>query len=477
MLAANMASPARSTCSSERSPLRGGGADGKAPSGEVGSFEFENEYFHYIGETRNGAPHGVGILCFYDGGSVEGNFHSGEIYGVGTRRWADGTTYVGEFVKGEQCGVGRYVSITGDEYEGEFRGNQRCGKGVLTNRITHVRYEGTFLNHKFDGAGRLETPEVICDGHFAAGLMHGPVVCHYANGDRFTGEAVRGVLRSAHCFVSSQSGMCYCGPFDTNGKRQELPNAVAVESITLSGRSIGGQLHTADRFATTFHCVPFQVSVRLGRSASGANGVVITPVVAAPSAARRKGASSPMPKSSFEPQNSESGRDVRAEAIRMPAGGLVTPEEVVAAFRTPDRVSFAAKGVLPSDIAAALATHSSVVTLQTTAKPIKAVVKTKKDATGPHSAASASGVPPASANEGVPQDPFARLPSSKSLATKFRDGVAVFDLHLLTVDPGDFVVRFIVDTASGAALAPGKSEAAPLGQIECALFLHVVRQC
>ena len=48
-----------------------------------GTYVFENKFFRYEGEFRDGKKHGVGKLVMKDGSFYEGEFKDGEMNGKG----------------------------------------------------------------------------------------------------------------------------------------------------------------------------------------------------------------------------------------------------------------------------------------------------------------------------------------------------------------------------------------------------------
>lgn len=62
----------------------------------------------YVGEWKNGEPHGFGKMYF-----------------------PDSSVYVGTFKNGRATGEGRYIYSNGSYYEGEIQNNQAEGNGIF----------------------------------------------------------------------------------------------------------------------------------------------------------------------------------------------------------------------------------------------------------------------------------------------------------------------------------------------------------
>jgi hypothetical protein len=96
----------------------------------------------YNGATRDGMPHGTGVLTF-----------------------ADGTTYRGQWTSGLPEGW-----------------------GILTRRDGRVIYNGQWRNGKKHGRGTVYVDGICYQGDFAEGFMHGSGTMTYPNGERFVGN-------------------------------------------------------------------------------------------------------------------------------------------------------------------------------------------------------------------------------------------------------------------------------------------------
>lgn len=126
----------------------------------------------YLGEVKDGLPHGVGKAEYKNGNIYEGNFQNGQRTGQGKLMLIsrDGTkTYdiiEGEFLNGKIV-KGKATFVRGDrmlyygiEYEGEFKNDVPHGKGKKTyvkdlHAVTGKYYEGEFKEGKEHGNGLL----------------------------------------------------------------------------------------------------------------------------------------------------------------------------------------------------------------------------------------------------------------------------------------------------------------------------------
>ncbi len=88
----------------------------------------ENEYGKYVGEVKDGVPHGYGTLTDLIGGKYEG-----------------------EFKNGLPNGHGKMTAPDGHAYEGEVRDGKRHGEGILYSPDGDILQEGRWENGEYLG--------------------------------------------------------------------------------------------------------------------------------------------------------------------------------------------------------------------------------------------------------------------------------------------------------------------------------------
>ena len=103
-----------------------------------------NDGVLYRGQTKNGKPHGRGVVTKPDGTRYAGEFVGGRPHGRGIVRWSNGSRYDGDFVKGRRTGWGVISWTGGDRYEGGFANGHLHGQG------TYFYSNGDYYQGRFE---------------------------------------------------------------------------------------------------------------------------------------------------------------------------------------------------------------------------------------------------------------------------------------------------------------------------------------
>ena len=121
------------------------------PHGQ-GNFIHADGIHKYSGEWKDGVPHGQGTGTFDKGLTVVGEWRNGSVDGNATATKADGTRYIGEFKNFKSHGQGMRIFSTGTRYVGQFEDGIQRGHG---SRIfgNGDRYVGEWRNDKRHGQG------------------------------------------------------------------------------------------------------------------------------------------------------------------------------------------------------------------------------------------------------------------------------------------------------------------------------------
>jgi hypothetical protein len=108
----------------------------------------------YVGELRDGKPHGQGTYTFPSGEKYEGEWRDGIQSGRGTATFPNGASYRGEFRDGNRNGKGTYTYSTGEQYVGEWRDGKRNGSAAFTYS-NGQQFVGQYRDDKAHGKGIL----------------------------------------------------------------------------------------------------------------------------------------------------------------------------------------------------------------------------------------------------------------------------------------------------------------------------------
>ena len=89
----------------------------------------------YVGEIKDGLPHGQGKLYYVHGGRYFGSWNDGKRHGIGTYKYSDGRVSFGMYYKGKKNGKMTIKCPNGDTYEGIFKEGQPLGKFNFTDSL------------------------------------------------------------------------------------------------------------------------------------------------------------------------------------------------------------------------------------------------------------------------------------------------------------------------------------------------------
>lgn len=105
----------------------------------------------YIGEIKEGLPHGRGKMIYPDKNIYSGDFANGKHHGSGTLELADGTKYVGGWKQGLMNGEGILYLPDGAKYSGGFLNGKQSGMGTVYDSSGSVLQRGLYKDGKFVG--------------------------------------------------------------------------------------------------------------------------------------------------------------------------------------------------------------------------------------------------------------------------------------------------------------------------------------
>ncbi len=174
------------------------------------------EKLSYDGTVKNGMPHGIGILKFFNGTEFKGTFLNGTIFdfgiltysendfrdeieykgqfedgfphGIGEMKYRDETTFQGMLVKGKPQGFGTKNFIDGSKYEGIFQNGNLLDFGILSYSQNDIEgkkeYRGQLRNGELNGVGVLKYKDgSVYKGSFENGKLHGVGILFFKNSE------------------------------------------------------------------------------------------------------------------------------------------------------------------------------------------------------------------------------------------------------------------------------------------------------
>uniref|UniRef100_A0A4X2M9F4 MORN repeat containing 1 n=1 Tax=Vombatus ursinus TaxID=29139 RepID=A0A4X2M9F4_VOMUR len=220
-------------------------------SSGYGHYLYQNTFFRYEGEWKDGKKHGYGKLLFKDGSYYEGEFVDGEIIGRGQRYWASsGNTYSGQFVLGELQGHGIMKYKDGGKYEGEFSHGVREGHGSLIDKNGQV-YKGSFHENKKHGVGQMTFNNGDkYEGDWILDQRQGHGVLHSADGSTYKGQWRNGVFNGQglmiHCSGTIYDGLWINGYPATQASKIVILGPKVIKVVQGSSITLSVQLQTDD---------------------------------------------------------------------------------------------------------------------------------------------------------------------------------------------------------------------------------------
>ncbi|MFM9943888.1 MAG: hypothetical protein ACKVQB_01505 [Bacteroidia bacterium] len=142
----------------------------------TGKMSWNNATAEYEGEWENNLPHGKGYFKDKNGNWYKGDFKYGYFWGNGILSYANYYKYDGEFLMSRRQGNGicNFIKPKGENYEGEWKQDVMNGLGKYSVNARHYYY-GNMQNNKFNGNGKLVTPEGWMEGVFKDGIPNGPM--------------------------------------------------------------------------------------------------------------------------------------------------------------------------------------------------------------------------------------------------------------------------------------------------------------
>lgn len=159
----------------------------------------------YVGEIRNGKPHGKGKLMFNqddEGGwlSYDGEWENGKKTGQGTLEWQDGSKYQGSWRNDQINGQGTlYYAYDNRKYIGTWTDGEMFGQGTIV-WPDGTRYEGEFSHTAPNGQGKLyyspsnDRGRVSYEGDWIEGVQTGKGTMFWNSGDRYEGQFENGEM-------------------------------------------------------------------------------------------------------------------------------------------------------------------------------------------------------------------------------------------------------------------------------------------
>ncbi|XP_041015993.1 MORN repeat-containing protein 1-like [Juglans microcarpa x Juglans regia] len=159
-----------------------------------------------------------GVEFYSNGDFYEGEFHKGRCNGSGVYNYFVNGRYEGEWIDGKYDGYGIEGWARGSRYKGQYRQGLRHGFGVY-RFYTGDSYAGEWSNGQSHGVGVQTCSDGSCYiGEFKCGVKHGLGCYHFRNGDRYAGEYFGDKIHGFGIYHFA-NGHCYEGSWH-EGRKQ-----------------------------------------------------------------------------------------------------------------------------------------------------------------------------------------------------------------------------------------------------------------
>ncbi|KAL8459525.1 hypothetical protein ACS0TY_036860 [Phlomoides rotata] len=183
-----------------------------------------------------------GVEFYSNGDFYEGEFYRGRCNGSGVYNFIVNGRYEGDWIDGRYDGYGIESWARGSRYKGQYRQGLRHGYGVY-KFYTGDSYAGEWCNGQSHGIGVQTCADGSCYlGEFKCGVKHGLGCYHFRNGDRYAGEYFGDKIHGFGVYHFA-NGHCYEGSWH-EGRKQGYGNYTFRNSVTRSGEWDGGNLRT-----------------------------------------------------------------------------------------------------------------------------------------------------------------------------------------------------------------------------------------
>ncbi|PIY08867.1 MAG: hypothetical protein COZ18_10060 [Flexibacter sp. CG_4_10_14_3_um_filter_32_15] len=129
----------------------------------------------YEGEWKEDEYHGQGTYYYTLGSKYVGNWKKGKKNGKGSYYWTNGEKYIGNWEKGKKNGKGTYHWANGETYYGDWKEGKRHGNGMAAYSNGKKKYDGDYINSKSHGKGKYYRRDgsLWYEGSFVDGKYQG----------------------------------------------------------------------------------------------------------------------------------------------------------------------------------------------------------------------------------------------------------------------------------------------------------------
>lgn len=177
-----------------------------------GKHVLNNGDIEYIGEYKDGKPHGMGVKTYEDGSVYSGSFKDGKRHGNGKISFTDVCEFDGMWINDKMDGSGSLKYSNGDKFTGMFKNNEMNGHGIYEYADGAV-YDGNYRNGNKSGQGTYTFKDKLqfYTGEWSDNKMNGQGVRVYSDGSVYNGSFCDNKRHGMGEMTFKASGMKYVG--------------------------------------------------------------------------------------------------------------------------------------------------------------------------------------------------------------------------------------------------------------------------
>ena len=177
---------------------------------------------YYIGDLRNGFKEGKGKIVNSNNEIIyEGDFLNNNLEGEG-KMYHNDVYYSGEFKKNVPDGQGKIFDENENLiFDGNFKNGKALGKAIIFDKNNNIKFNGNYKNNKKNGYGIYNEGNMRYEGYFVDNKFDGEGKIFRDNRLLYAGELKEGKMNGFGTLYDNKGNIKYIGHFINNEKYGE----------------------------------------------------------------------------------------------------------------------------------------------------------------------------------------------------------------------------------------------------------------